>query len=272
MNLYTKYLTENPCYTAGRSIRVKGLMLHSIGTPQPNPYVLMNNWNNSTYRTACVHGFIGADATYITLPCLEETETSGPGKAHRGWHGGGSSNNTHIGVEMCEPDCISYAYGAVFTCTDKARAVAFVERTTRSAVELFAHMCDYHGLDPLEDGVIVSHAEGFRRGIATNHADPEHLWKGLDMDYSMDRFRADVAAEIKGGDTVTQEQFDSMMDVYLKNLAEKEPAAWSREAREWAENSGIILGDSAGNKQYKAFCSREQMVVFLKRLSDRAAK
>ena len=29
-----------------------------------------------------------------------------------GWHGGGSSNNTHIGVEMCEPACIKYTGGA----------------------------------------------------------------------------------------------------------------------------------------------------------------
>lgn len=269
MELLTQYLINNPCYTAGRSIRVRGLMLHSIGTPQPDPLVLMRNWNQSTYRTACVHGFIGEDAAYITLPCLEETATSGPGRAHRGWHGGGSSNDTHIGVEMCEPACLTYVGGADFICSDRTAAVAFVEKTTRAAVLLFARLCEYHGLDPLADGVILSHAEGYQRGIATNHADPAHLWRQLGMAYDMDQFRADVAARIREGESVTQDQFNAMMDTYLAGLAEQAPADWSREAREWAESSGIILGDSSGRKQYRAFCTREQMVTFLMRLSEK---
>ena len=31
-------------------------------------------------------------------------------------------------------------------------------------------------LDPLADGVVISHKEGHDRGIASNHGDPEHLW------------------------------------------------------------------------------------------------
>lgn len=269
MNLITKYLTKNPCYTAGRSISVKGLMLHSVGCPQPNPLVFVNNWNKSSYSNACVHGFIGEDDVYITLPCLEATRTSGQGKAHRGWHGGGSSNNTHVGVEMCEPSNITYVGGATFTCTDKAKAIAFVKKTTENAVELFAQLCQYHNLDPLADGVIISHAEGYQRGIATNHGDPSHLWNGLGMDYNMDRFRADVAACMKGEEEMTQEQFNKMMDVYLTQQEAKEPSDWSADARNWAEGEGIIAGDTNGNKMYKAFCTREQMVVFLRRLAQK---
>lgn len=268
MNLITRYLNNNPCYTVGRSIEVKGLMLHSIGCGQPNPLVLINNWDDPNYYKACVHGFIGEDNVYLTLPCLEDTETSGHGTAHRGWHGGGPANNTHIGVEMCEPDCITYTGGANFVCSDRAAAVAYVEKTTASAIELFARLCVYHGLDPLAPGVIVSHAEGYQLGISTNHGDPDHLWRGLQMDYDMDRFRNDVAAWIREGETVTQEQFDGMMDTYLSRLADKEPSDWSAEARIWAEENQIIQGDGSGKKQYKAFCTREQMVVFLKRLFD----
>ena len=74
-------------------------MLHSVGCPQPSAAVFIKNWNSESYDRACVHGFIdGNDGTvYQTLPWN-----------HRGWHGGGSSNNTHIGVEMCEPACIKY--------------------------------------------------------------------------------------------------------------------------------------------------------------------
>ena len=40
MKLVESILTKNPCYTAGRTITVKGLMLHSVGCPQPSALVL----------------------------------------------------------------------------------------------------------------------------------------------------------------------------------------------------------------------------------------
>ena len=206
-----RYLTQNPCYKAGKTIAVKGLMLHSIGTPQPDPLVFIRNWNRADYDRACVHGFIGRDSVYITLPC---TET--PGKAMRGWHGGGSSNNTHIGIEMTEPSVIRYTGGASFTVLDRQAAVAFVKETTRNAVELFAELCRFHKLDPLADGVIISHAEGHKRGIASNHGDPDHLWRQLGMDYDMDAFRREVAEEIKRKDeTMTGEEIYRALNEYL---------------------------------------------------------
>jgi hypothetical protein len=160
-----------------------GFMLHSIGCPQPSASVLINSWNKESYDIACVHGFIDGNSgvVYQTLPWN-----------FRGWHGGGSSNNTHVGVEMCEPACIRYTGGSNFTCSDYAQARAVATRTYNAAVELFAHLCRQFNLDPLKDGVIISHKEGHARGIATNHGDPEHLWRGLGMSYTMDGFRKDV--------------------------------------------------------------------------------
>jgi hypothetical protein len=98
---------------------------------------------------------------------------------------------------MCEPDCIKYTTGANFTCSDVTRAKAMVERTYKSAVELFAHLCTKYGLNPLAEGVIISHSEGCKRGVASNHADPEHLWEGLNLPYTMNGFRQDVKAAMK---------------------------------------------------------------------------
>ena len=53
-------------------------------------------------------------------------------------------------------------------------------------------MCKEYNLDPLEKGVIISHKEAHALGIASNHGDPEHLWKQLGMSYTMDTFRQDV--------------------------------------------------------------------------------
>lgn len=194
MKIIESILTKNPCYTAGRKITVKGLMLHSVGCPQPKASVFVNSWNKSSFNSACVHGFIDANdgIVYQTLPWN-----------HRGWHGGGSSNNTHIGVEMCEPACIKYTGGSSFTCSDHATAKAAVKRTYESAVELFAFLCKEYNLNPLGDGVIVSHKEGCARGIASNHGDPEHLWNGLSMGYTMDGFRKDVKAAMDANNQKT---------------------------------------------------------------------
>ena len=262
MGIVTQYFTRNPCYKAGREIQVKGLMLHSIGCPQPNPRVFANSWDKESFDSACVHGFIGENETIIALPCMEQ-----PGKAMRGWHGGGKSNNTHLGFEMCEPGCIKYTGGATFTCSDRAAAVAYVEKVTANAAELFAQLCVFHNLDPRVD--IVSHAEGHALGIASNHGDPDHLWAQLGMDYSMDTFRADVAARMKGECEVTQEQFDKMMENWMQRREQEEAAAWSEIERKWAEENGIIHGDSSGKKMYKAFATREHMIVFLYRLAEK---
>lgn len=69
-------------------------------------------------------------------------------------------------------------------------------------------------------------------------------------------------------DDMTQEQFNEMMDTWLAQLAKQEPSDWSRDAREWAEETGLIKGDAEGNKQYKGFVTREQLVVFMQRLHD----
>ena len=73
---------------------------------------------------------------------------------------------------------------------------------------------------------------------------------------------------VKEEKEVTQEQFNKMMDNYLAGLAKQQPQVWSKEARDWAEGSGLIKGDEHGNKQYESYCSREQMVQFLYRFKD----
>ena len=245
MKLVESIMTQNPCYKAGRKITVKGLMLHSVGCPQPSASVFIKNWNKSTYNNACVHGFIDANdgTVYQPLPWN-----------HRGWHGGGSSNNTHIGVEMCEPACIKYVGGATFTCSDKPKAIAAVEQTYKAAVELFAMLCEKYGLDPLADGVIVSHKEGYVRGIATNHGDPEHLWTQLGTSYTMDTFRKAVKAE---------------MD---KSKLDNTPASWSKESVEWAVAEGLMAGGTNGDLMLRSPITREQFCVMLKRYHDFCGK
>lgn len=239
MILRQSFLTRNPCYKNNLNCidsRYEtfqkrgplGLMLHSIGCPQPSAMVLINSWNNENYNTAAVHAFIDGRSgiVYQTLPWN-----------FRGWHGGGSSNNTHIGVEMCEPDCIRYTSGSNFTCSNLEVARSVANRTYKSAVELFARLCIQFGLDPLADGVIVSHAEGYKRGIATNHGDPEHLWRGLGLPYTMDGFRRDVYNEIhKKEDEEEMHRFDTVEQL----------PKWAREDIQKLIDLGYLKGRDGG--------------------------
>lgn len=187
MKITEKFCTKNQCYQVGKVFTPKGLMLHSVGCNQPSAEVFANQFNSyqPNGRQICVHGVIDANHGEV-LQLLPWTM--------RGWHGGGTSNDTHIGVEMCEPACIKYTQGAAFACSDMTTARKNCETAYNSAMELFAYLCSKFGFDPLADGVIVSHCEGHKRGIASNHGDPEHLWNGLGMAYTMDGFRKDVAA------------------------------------------------------------------------------
>jgi hypothetical protein len=66
MKLVESIMTRNPCYTAGRKITVKGLMLHSVGCPQPKASAFINSWNSPAHGTSCVHGFIDDDVIIRT--------------------------------------------------------------------------------------------------------------------------------------------------------------------------------------------------------------
>lgn len=194
MKLIESFITRNPCYSANMSNKDEryttfqrrgplGLVLHSVGCAQPSAEVFVKNWNSTSYDRACVHAFIDANtgAVYQCMPWN-----------FRAWHVGGSANNTHIGVEMCEPSAIKYTTGAKFTIKDKEKAFKQCETAYKAAVELFAMLCNKYKLDPLKDGVILSHNECGKRGIGSGHVDPEHLWSGLGIGYTMDGFRNDV--------------------------------------------------------------------------------
>ena len=244
MNLVQSFLTKNPCYTSGRKITVKGLMLHSVGCPQPSAQVFIKNWNNASFKSACVHGFIDAnDGTiYQTLPWN-----------HRGWHGGGSSNNTHIGVEMCEPACIKYIGGSSFTCSDMAKAKACAKKTYDAAVELFAFLCKEYNLNPLGDGVIVSHKEGCARGIASNHGDPEHLWNGLGMGYTMNGFRNDVYKALNGKFEWTETAVSYIGTIHVSNTLNirKEPVVGAEIIGKHANGDTVEIVAKTNNGWYR---------------------
>ncbi len=221
MDIIDAFATKNKCYQAAIPLYPQGIMLHSIGTPQPSAAVLARYFDQYQPggQSVCVHAFVQADGTvYQTLPW----ETIA-------WHCSGAANDTHIGVEMTEPSAgMSYAEPA-----------EQITGTYRTAVALFAQLCEMYSLDPLADGVIIGHAEGHRRGVASNHADPELLWNTYGMGFTMDGFRQDVYAEMHKNDEEDDE------DMIRYNMIEEVPS-WAREEARRLIDRGALQGGTDG--------------------------
>lgn len=213
MNLHQCFLTENNCYKAGVTIVPTGIMVHSTGAEnpmlkryvQPNDGLLGDNLNENDWNCpkpggteVCVHAFIGklADGTIATYQTLPWTM--------RGWHSGYASKKAstnankmgYIGFEICEDGLYDPSYFA---------------QVYREAVELVAYLCKEFKLDPMADGVVICHSEGYTRGIASNHADVMHWFPKHGK--SMDTFRADVAALLKQPETTAPKVYERLADV-----------------------------------------------------------
>ncbi|MBD5099514.1 MAG: N-acetylmuramoyl-L-alanine amidase [Clostridiales bacterium] len=243
MKLLECILTASDCYKAGQTIKPQGVMVHSTGANNPllRRYVQPiaatpdreelltqlgtnpngNHWNQSRvyiytdktrtvgYRDysknldqvlyePCVHAFIGklADGSVAAVQTLPWE--------HRGWHCGvgakGTANDTHISFEICE---------------DALTDPVYFNQAYQAAVELTAMLCREYGLDPLADGVVICHQDGYKRGVASNHGDvynwfPKH-------GKTMDDFRADV---VRSMNNENEEEEDMPTYKTLKDVPE----------------------------------------------------
>ena len=234
MRLIKCILTANDCYKAGRTINPKGVMVHSTAAnntsiaryvqpadDDPNRAALLdklgvnnydNHWNQSradwkekfgTNWDSCVHAFVGklADGSVGSVQTLPWNRL--------GWHAGGNANNTHISFEICED-----------ALTDES----YFEKVYQEAVELTAMLCKTYNLNPLADGVVICHSEGYQRGVASNHADVMHWFPKFGK--SMDTFRADVSkamtpAQVKPQPPVSGKTYTVVKGDTLSEIAQK---------------------------------------------------
>ncbi len=252
MNLKKCILTKNDCYKAGKTISPQGIMVHSTGANNPNinRYVPIdenyspNHWNKSGI-SKCVHAFIGklSDGTIATCQTLPWN--------HRGWHGGGVSNNTHIGFEICE---------------DALDDKTYFSRVYREAVEFVAMLCVEYNLDPMADGVVICHSEGYTRGIASNHGDVMHWFPRFGV--NMDTFREDVKFEIEEleDNDMTQAQFDVMMEDYLKRRGALAEPDWSIASGEFARAKANGITDGTRPLDY---CTRLEASIMNNRVLEK---
>lgn len=185
MEIKTKYMTRNDCYTANRKIEPDGIMIHSTATPGVMAGDWFSRWNRSfnakeINRQVCVHAFLDDKEVWQYLPWN-----------HRGWHAGGDANNTHIGFEICEPSGFSYL-GSKMIGYDVKKHEAYFRKVYNRAVELCVYLCKMYGLTERD---IICHSEGARLGIASGHSDVMHWFPKHGK--NMDTFRAAVREKMK---------------------------------------------------------------------------
>lgn len=251
MNLHTLYATKNECYikNAGTPWTPKGVMIHSTGANNPNlrRYVgpddgllgvnaYGNHWNQ--YRPdgkqICCHAFIGklkdgSVASYQILPWT-----------CKGWNNGGTSNNTHIAIEICE---------------DGLKDAAYFASVYKEAAELTAFLCRTYGI-PV--AAVIDHAEGAKKGIASQHADVGHWFPNFGK--SMDTFRKDVAALLAADDGDS-----AVYRVQIGAFADKTRAeALAAQARTKGFNAAVIRnvkGDVDGDGKVTAADARAALRI-----------
>lgn len=170
MKKSVKYAKNNLCYQAKQKITPKAIMVHSTACPGVMAKHFASAFNvampNGAY--VCCHGFLDDKEFIQILPFT-----------YNGWHAGGSANNTHIGIEVCEPKSYS----------DKA----YFNKVKQNVITLCADLCQKYGISYKN---ITTHCEGYERGIASNHADIYHWWKKY-HGYTMDNLKNDVKKELE---------------------------------------------------------------------------
>jgi len=229
--IHQLFLTNNDCYKRGKKQKVKGIMWHSTGANNPklsryigpddgilgvNPNG--NHWNQPKPdgRSVCVHAFIGKDKngivrTYQTLPWN-----------YVGWHSGygskGSANTLgYIGFEICE---------------DGLNNKKYFDEVYHQAIELSVFLCKKYNLTEKD---IISHSEGHKKGIASNHDDVEYWFSKFDK--TMNDIRKDVALELKGDEIMTK------LEKWQEEMGKKSIESLSKKK----DDKGNLIVDSPSN-------------------------
>lgn len=271
---------DSTCYRGTKKLnKINGVLWHSTGCNNPNikayvqpslsdlnyhelmstigQNIYQTDWNH-IYREAGVNAWIGKldngkIATVQALPWDYRPWGCGSGNH-------GSCNDGWIQFEICE---------------DALNNAEYFREVYDEAIRLTAFLCEKFDIDPkgtvkyngLTIPTILCHADSYKLGVGSNHADVYHWFNKYGK--TMDNVREDVAKLLQeDNDMITQEQFNQMMNNYLLALAKESPNDWSKEDREWIEKLKIITGDVKGNKMYKKFLTREELAAVLHRYDE----
>lgn len=243
MNITEAYCTNNSRYKAAQIFSPQGVVLHSIGTPQPKARALYNYWQNNG-SPYVVHYMV--DDTEI-LHCMPDN--------YKCWHVCSPGNDKWLGIEMGEPSQIKYTSGSTFTVSDLPAAQAYCEKTYKNAVWLIAYLCKKYGWDPMTQ--VWTHYEVTMRKLSnTDHTDPFHLFSGLGMGYDLAKLRKDVKAAMGGTSSSSNSgssSSSSSSSSSNSNSGSSSSSAMYRIRKSWADAASQIGAYSSLENAKKAW-------------------
>lgn len=171
-------------------------------------------------------------------------------ESHRAWTTGGvDSNGNAIRVNGISGSEIDHRAITIEVASDKSAPFAITDAAYEGLIKLLVDICKrYPSIGRLRwqgDKTLVGQPD--KQNIAV------HRWfayKSCPGDYIYERL-GEIAAEV-----------NRRMDAEAKDNT---PAAWSKEAVEWATSKGIMLGDDKGNLRLRDGVTREELCVMLYR-------
>ena len=180
--------------------------IHSIGCPQDEALKIYQNMNQYS-PDGIVNSIVDcleAFTVYEILPYFNVT-----------WADKGYGNDHSFTIEMAESDYMEYVpNSANYKIKNEAKFLADIKRGYDTYVLYVAKKCIQFGLYPLDklpNGLykVYSHAEAAAKGLASNHADPQHIWSKIGKD--MNQFRREVAIAMQSSIPVAPTTYSPLM-------------------------------------------------------------
>lgn len=246
-------------------------------TNKQNQYIVihyttsMNSGKNSALNSRGWFNNIaaGASAHYIVddfeiIQAVEDSDKS--------WHCGGSkykntkggkfygicTNSNSIGIEMSSNNNSGKAYK---DCSSDDKDWFFTEETLEKTADLVVYLMEKYDI-PLSN--VIRHYDVTGKICPAPFVHEEAQWTNFKK-----RIENKLCENKKENDIMKDEEFKKLFDELRKELQDNDSSAWSKDAREWAVNYGLVKGDGSGNYMWEDFITREQLVTILYRMFNR---
>ncbi len=224
---------------------------YSAGRTQPITYLVLHYTanNGDTAQNNCdyfAREAVGASAHYfVDESNIKQSVADGntawhcggglQGSAGHAWYGVCTNSNS-IGIEMCS-DVVDGSY-------------VITAQTVENAVALVQYLMATHNI-PLEN--VIRHYDVTGKTCPAPWVQDESQWQN---------FKQQLEEE-----TMTVEDFQALWYAMRQQLQDNDASAYSTDARQWALDTGLIVGDEHGMSMWEDVLTREQFITVLYRFA-----
>lgn len=245
------------------------MMVPRTTKPEPgNKYYISSRWAGKKGWNPCVLGndkIVGRDPSLNVLPnCV-------------GWAVG--RFNEIIGQENCDLLYIIGANNNAKNLTNIAQQQGLkvgTEPRPGAAIVWSSTGCGHVAIvESITGGAIRISQSGWdttakaRMWFATHQKGDGNWIAGDDYYWMRGKYKfKGFIYQPEEDDTVTQEQFNGMMNTWLAEQRNQPAQPYAENDLAWAKATGIMVGDKSGNQMPRSFTEREDDVIMLHRLYD----